>query len=94
MLRGAFCLEVSRLRSYEVGSAGQRSAAVMRAPLHNEQREEKPTVSRQAVDVSQRLDALSRAYEALQHDMLNVQHLMCHHDERLSRLEVSVAPDP
>jgi hypothetical protein len=86
-------LDVSRLRSYELGSAGQRLVAVKGAPLHNDQREEKPTVSRQAVDVSQRLDELSRACEALQNDMLHVQHLACIHDERLSRLELSSAPD-
>ena len=93
MLRGAFCFEVSRLRSYELGSAEHRLAAVTGMPEESEQQEEKPVVRGHHVDLSQRLDELSRAYEALQHDMLNVQHLACLHDARLNRLEVNAAPD-
>ncbi len=78
VLQGAFCLDVARLRSYELGSASQRlSAASVGYQHQSEQPDEKPTAAREREDLYQRIDELGTAYEALAADMLKVTCVGC-----------------
>ncbi len=72
-LQGAFCLDVARLRSYELGSATQRRSAASVGYQHQRQQpDEKPNIDREREDLYQRIDELGTAYEALAADMLKV----------------------